>query len=133
MSDNVHNPAHYTAGGIETIDFIQAKLGPDGFRAYCLGNVLKYVTRHALKNGDEDLKKAGVYLGWAIDALPSSVKTELPRTVSVPVYAENAEAIIRERDAFILSQAHGLGPGPAVDDEEPPLRAGTASKPDDLL
>lgn len=127
MSDNVHNPAHYTSGGIETIDFIRAKLGPEGFRAYCLGNVLKYVTRHALKNGDEDLRKAGVYLGWAVESVP-----EPPRTVSVPVYAENAEAIIRERDAFILSQAHGLGPGPAVDDDEPPLRAGTA-KPGDKL
>jgi hypothetical protein len=33
----------------------------------------------------------------------------------------------------ILTQAYGLGPGPAVDDDEPPLRAGTAIKPDDLL
>lgn len=66
-SSNVHSPSHYTKGGIETIDFIRAKLGPDGFRAYCLGNVLKYVTRWQDKNGEEDLKKAQVYLEWAIE------------------------------------------------------------------
>jgi hypothetical protein len=63
----VHHPAHYTKGGIETIDFIRAKLGAEGFRAYCLGNVLKYVTRWQDKNGEEDLKKALVYLEWAIE------------------------------------------------------------------
>lgn len=84
MSDSVHNPAHYATGGIETIDFIRAKLGPEGFRAYCLGNVLKYVSRHAHKNGDEDLRKAGVYLDWAVESVPSPPE---PRTVEVPVYA----------------------------------------------
>ena len=103
MSDNVHNPAHYTAGGIETIDFIRAKLGPEGFRAYCLGNVLKYVTRHAHKNGDEDLRKAAVYLDWAVESAPVP-----PRTVEVPVVA-----------------LHTIGV--PFDDEEPPLRAGTAA------
>lgn len=68
---NVHSPSHYTDGGIESIDYIRAKLGPDGFRAYCLGNVIKYVSRHALKNGEEDLAKAQVYLGWAIDKEPT--------------------------------------------------------------
>ena len=66
--DMVNHPSHYTDGGIETIDFIRAKLGPDGFRSYCLGNVMKYISR-AGKKGDagEDLKKAKVYLEWAIN------------------------------------------------------------------
>ena len=67
-TDNVHSPAHYTQGGIETIDFIRAKLTPEEFRGYCKGNALKYVSRAELKNGDEDLRKAGVYLGWAVEA-----------------------------------------------------------------
>lgn len=67
MTEAVNRPAHYIAGGIETIDFIAAKLGPAGFRAYCLGNVLKYVSRHEGKGGNEDLEKAAVYLRWAID------------------------------------------------------------------
>lgn len=66
---NVHSPKHYVSGGIEPIDYIAAKLGPEGFKAYCLGNVIKYVSRHALKNGKEDLEKAYVYLGWAINGL----------------------------------------------------------------
>lgn len=60
--DNVNNPAHYTHGGIETIDFIEAKqLG------YSLGNVIKYISR-AGKKGDrlEDLKKAQWYLAREI-------------------------------------------------------------------
>lgn len=66
--DVVNHPSHYTHGGIETIDYIRSKLSAEGFRSYCLGNVLKYVSR-AGKKGDatEDLKKAQVYLGWAID------------------------------------------------------------------
>ena len=61
--DNVNSPAHYKDGGIETIDFIEAKrLG------YSLGNVIKYVSR-AGKKGDrlEDLKKAQWYLAREIE------------------------------------------------------------------
>lgn len=67
MSDAVEQPAHYLSGGIETIHFIRAKLGPVGFRAYCLGNVLKYVSRWETKNGEEDLKKALKYMEWACE------------------------------------------------------------------
>lgn len=64
----VKSPSHYTDGGIETIDYIRAKLSPDHFRAYCLGNVLKYVSRAGKKgNANVDLKKAYVYLGWAVE------------------------------------------------------------------
>lgn len=59
--DMVNHPPHYTVGGIETIDFIEAKgLG------YLLGNVVKYVSRAAHKGGVEDLKKAKWYLERAI-------------------------------------------------------------------
>ena len=69
MSDNVNSPDHYTAGGIETIDIIKAKLTPEEFAGYCKGNVVKYVTRANLKGGLEDLKKADKYLRWAILAM----------------------------------------------------------------
>jgi len=57
-ADPVNHPAHYKAGGIETIDFIEAKkLG------YNLGNVVKYITRADLKgNRKQDLEKALWYL-----------------------------------------------------------------------
>lgn len=63
----VNHPPHYQRAGIETIDYIRASLG-EGFGPYCVGNVLKYVSRYRDKGGVEDLRKAQVYLGWAIDA-----------------------------------------------------------------
>lgn len=61
--DEVNHPAHYTSGGIETIDFIEAKLSPEEFRGYCLGNALKYLSRTG-KKGEAmtDLQKAKWYL-----------------------------------------------------------------------
>jgi hypothetical protein len=63
--DAVNHPAHYTTGGIETIDFIEAKkLG------YNLGNVVKYITRSGLKGNQlEDLRKAQWYLSREIATL----------------------------------------------------------------
>lgn len=60
--DNVNHPAHYKVGGIETIDFIEAKeLG------YNLGNVIKYITRADHKgHAYEDLCKARWYLNREI-------------------------------------------------------------------
>lgn len=65
----VHEPEHYTHGGIETIDYIKAKLTDEEFIGYCKGNVLKYLSRAGHKgNAEEDYRKAAVYLGWLIDA-----------------------------------------------------------------
>jgi transcriptional regulator with XRE-family HTH domain len=63
--DNVNHPPHYRAGGIETIDFIEAK-----DLNYRLGNVVKYVSRAGKKASDpiEDLKKAAWYLEREISA-----------------------------------------------------------------
>jgi hypothetical protein len=57
-ADMVNHPPHYTAGGIETIDYIQAKLTPEEFRGYLRGNILKYSSRAGLK-GDamQDIDK----------------------------------------------------------------------------
>ena len=61
--DMVNAPPHYTAGGIETVDFLRAKLGRDGFAAYCRGNAIKYLTRIGLKANDaEDARKAEWYV-----------------------------------------------------------------------
>jgi len=71
--DEVEHPYHYTAGGIETIDYIEAKgLG------YNLGNVVKYVSRAYLKNAEvdsdiKDLEKAQWYLRREIDTLRKSL------------------------------------------------------------
>ena len=60
--DNVNHPSHYKVGGIETIDFIEAKQ-----LNYNLGNVIKYITRADHKgNTYEDLCKARWYLNREI-------------------------------------------------------------------
>ena len=47
--DMVNSPPHYKIGGIEAIDYIQAKLTPEEFRGYLKGNVLKYTSRAGYK------------------------------------------------------------------------------------
>ena len=67
MSDMVNNPPHYTDGGIETIDFIEAKKLP-----YHLGNAVKYISRAGKKEPEktaEDLKKAVWYINRYISKL----------------------------------------------------------------
>lgn len=65
-ADLVNHPPHYTAGGIETLDFIEAK--DLNFR---LGNAVKYIARAGKKVGGDpvqDLEKAAFYLKREIDA-----------------------------------------------------------------
>jgi len=63
IADVVNNPAHYTVGGIETIDFIEAKN-----LNYRLGNAVKYISRADHKgNRLENLKKAQWYLNREIE------------------------------------------------------------------
>ena len=68
--DNVNHPAHYKTGGIETIDFIEAKS-----LNYNLGNVVKYITRAGVKDKAkhiEDLEKGAWYLAREIANLRKS-------------------------------------------------------------
>jgi hypothetical protein len=69
-NDLINHPPHYKAGGIETIDFIEAK-----DLNYRLGNVIKYVSRAGKKDGSDpvqDLEKAMFYLKREIDARKSA-------------------------------------------------------------
>jgi len=63
--DVINHPPHYTTGGVETLDFIEAK-----DLNYRLGNVVKYVSRVGKKDSDpvQDLEKALFYLKREIDA-----------------------------------------------------------------
>jgi hypothetical protein len=63
--DKVNSPSHYKVGGIETIDFIEAKK-----LDYHLGNVVKYISRADHKDEKlENLKKAQWYLNRAVSNL----------------------------------------------------------------
>lgn len=66
-NDPVNHPSHYTSGGIEVIDAIEAwELG------FHLANVVKYVARSGKKDPaktKQDLEKARWYLDRAISRL----------------------------------------------------------------
>jgi hypothetical protein len=66
-NDPVNTPNHYTVGGIETIDYIRAKLTTEQLKGYYLGNLLKYLSRAQHKDGIQDYRKAEVYLKWLIE------------------------------------------------------------------
>lgn len=63
IADMVNHPPHYKVGGVETIDYIEAKLTSEEFSGYCKGNALKYISRaNHKKDATEDLRKAIWYL-----------------------------------------------------------------------
>ena len=63
--DPVNHPAHYKVGGIETIDFIEAKK-----LNYNMGNAVKYISRADHKgNKKQDLEKAKWYIDREISRL----------------------------------------------------------------
>jgi hypothetical protein len=62
MKDAI-NPDHYKVGGIETIDYLQAKLSPEEYRGYLRGNALKYLSRTGHKDdAAQEISKAIWYL-----------------------------------------------------------------------
>ena len=74
QTDMVNSPPHYNQGEIECIDAIEAALGPEGFRAYCRGNSIKYLWRAELKHKSqtkeisEDWAKANWYINRAMQS-----------------------------------------------------------------
>ena len=70
-ADPVNRPTHYTRGGIECIDAIEASLDDAGFRGFLKGNVLKYLWRFEHNKAPlQDLEKAR----WYLDRLIASLK-----------------------------------------------------------
>lgn len=63
VHDAVNHPTHYTQGGIECIDALDAATaGLTGIEAVCTANAIKYLWRWKHKNGVEDLRKAVWYI-----------------------------------------------------------------------
>ena len=68
MSDNVNHPSHYTQGGIECIEALEAAtVNLKGIEAVCTANAIKYLWRWKEKSGKEDLKKAIWYIKKLIE------------------------------------------------------------------
>lgn len=60
--DLVNHPSHYTDGGIECIEAIEAQLTVEEYQGYLRGNCVKYLWRWRHKGGKTDLAKAQWYL-----------------------------------------------------------------------
>jgi len=61
--DMVNQPTHYTHGGIETIDYMEAKSTPEEFSGHLRLTAIKYLSRAGLKESTlMDLKKAQWYV-----------------------------------------------------------------------
>jgi hypothetical protein len=66
---------HYKIGGIETIDFLRAKLSREQYKGYLIGNVIKYLSRHEHKNDPlSDIEKAIDYLSMYYMELKERMK-----------------------------------------------------------
>jgi hypothetical protein len=76
-ADMVNKPPHYQTGGIETIEYIEAKLSKEEFAGYCRGNALKYISRAGHKDATaQEIGKAIWYLErWK----GSLARTDTPR------------------------------------------------------
>jgi hypothetical protein len=72
-ADMINHPPHYTQGGIETIDYIRAKMSGEEYIGYLRGNILKYTSRIGLKgNPAEDAGKIVWYSTELKNFLPNS-------------------------------------------------------------
>lgn len=76
---------YYDAGGIETIEYIKAKLTHCEFIGYIKGTALKYLSRASFKDDENrDLEKAETYLRILnsylkeLDEGPSKISDEIP-------------------------------------------------------
>ena len=68
QEDLVNHPSHYTDGGIECIEAIEAQLTVEEYRGYLRGNCAKYLWRCNLKGKrKQDLEKCQWYLQRLIE------------------------------------------------------------------
>lgn len=64
--------SHYTVGGIQPIEYMRCKMTKEQYEGFCLGNVIKYISRCDFKSSKvSDLKKTKQYLDWLIESVES--------------------------------------------------------------
>lgn len=109
-ADHVNHPSHYTMGGIEVLDAIEAwELG------FHRGNAVKYVARAGRKPGSDelqDLQKARFYLQREIERVAAAAgrpsegaPLDLAELANEAVMALSAEVLrLRRRNRHLKSQ-----------------------------
>lgn len=69
INDAVNSPSHYKQGERETIENIRDTMSSEGYQGYCVGNIVKCLSRYKFKNGLEDVKKAKKYIEFLEEEL----------------------------------------------------------------
>lgn len=70
MNDPVNNPKHYTHGGLEALDAIEASMSFECYEGFLVGQVIKYLWRYRHKgNPMQDLRKGLFYYERLLDHL----------------------------------------------------------------
>ena len=77
--DNVNHPSHYETGKFECIDVMIETQGIEATKNFCVCNAFKYIYRHNMKNGEEDLRKAKWYLDKYMELIDNSNSAETPQ------------------------------------------------------
>lgn len=73
--DDVNHPFHYTYGGIETIDYMEAKSTFEEFTGHLRLTAIKYLSRTGRKDLPlKDIKKAAWYINKLIETIERSKK-----------------------------------------------------------
>ena len=71
--DMVNHPPHYTSGGIETIDYMEAKSTPEEFKGHLRLTALKYLSRVGMK---DDILQEYEKAEWYTKKLIETIKKE---------------------------------------------------------
>jgi hypothetical protein len=110
------NPSHYTAGGLECIEAIEASMSEEAFRGFMKGNCIKYLWRYERKNGAEDLRKAQWYLQRLMEEVDADEKlNQLTEEVYEEVKAMEEKEISYDPDDYMASGCpDGFCPMPGV-------------------
>ena len=76
--DMVNHPPHYTKGGIETIDYMEAKATPEEFKGHLRLTAIKYLSRAGDKDDVlQEYEKAAWYIKRLIETIKKERETSL--------------------------------------------------------
>jgi hypothetical protein len=106
MPSDPVKPSHYhdhDGSGIHCHNAQKAMLGPDGYKAYLAGMVMKYTWRYKYKNGLQDLNKAVECLRMLIEENSSGADNETQLSSNDSTISEQHMAQGEEGDIFSTS------------------------------
>ena len=127
---------YYNRGGIETEDYLRAKLGDDGYEAHLIGRIHKKLHKAHLGAPQDKgrlYQEAGFYMGRLLDLRSAQGPGAPPRRSAAQRDGDTADDAIRENFSRLsVTRASAPDPQPARADSraiEPPAPAAAAAWP----